>query len=226
MPDFIPRDDAGFDTYVGNFATYLNANLANLGLPAPPAPPDADVTALNTARTDWTTKYAAHVAAQAAAEAASIAKVASRGSLEAIVRRLARRLQASSAVDDAERANLGITVRDVVPTPVTAPTTKPVLTADTSQRLRVTIGFADEGTPTSKAKPAGVLGCELFVKLGGPPPTDLSECQFLALDTKTPYTATFDGADANQTAHFIGRWVSSRGEHGPLSQTVSATVPA
>ncbi|NOG39213.1 MAG: hypothetical protein HND43_07450, partial [Armatimonadetes bacterium] len=129
------------------------------------------------------------------------------------------------SVDDAERAAMQITIPDTIPTPVDAPTTRPVLSADTSQRLRITVGFADEGTPTSRAKPPGVTGCEIWVKLGGAPPTDLSECQFLATDSRTPYTANFDGSEANQTAHFIGRWMSTRNEAGPLSETVSATVP-
>ncbi|MBI5706964.1 MAG: hypothetical protein HZC36_08235 [Armatimonadetes bacterium] len=46
----------------------------------------------------------------------------------------------------------------------------------------------------------------------------------LATDSRTPYTANFDGSEANQTAHFIGRWMSTRNEPGPLSERVSATV--
>lgn len=85
--------------------------------------------------------------------------------------------------------------------------------------------FADDATGPLARKPAGAIGCEIWMKHGGPPPAGLSECTFLALDTRTPYTAEFDGADANATAHFIGRWVSTRGDKGPLSETVSATVP-
>lgn len=54
---------------------------------------------------------------------------------------------------------------------------------------------------------------------------DLSECEFVALDNRTPKMVEFDGSDANKTVHFIGRWQNTRGEHGPLSETVSATVP-
>ena len=32
------------------------------------------------------------------------------------------------------------------------------------------------------------------------------------------------GSDANKTVHFVGRWQNNRGEKGPLSETVSATV--
>lgn len=219
--DYIPGDDAGFNTMQNGFFTYLNANLLPLGL----TPLDPDVVALGTAHTNWGTGYPAAISAQAAAVAANATKDAERAALEAVIRRLATRLQASSIVTNAQRAALGLTVRDTTHTPVTAPTSKPVLQADTSQRLRITISFADEGDPTSKAKPAGVIGAEIWMKHGGPPPTDLSECTFLALDTKTPYTAEFDGSDANATAHFIARWVSTRGDKGPLSETVSATVP-
>lgn len=50
-------------------------------------------------------------------------------------------------------------------------------------------------------------------------------CLFLATDSRTPYVASFDGGEANQIAHFIGRWMSTRNEPGPLSETVSSTVP-
>jgi hypothetical protein len=220
--DYIPIPDSAFDTWLANYLTYLNANVVALGLTAL----DTDVTALNSAQTDWQTKYPAHITAQGAAATARQAKDASRNTFVTIFRRLTQRLQTSSSVSDAERAALGITIPDRDPTPVGPPSTRPVLQADTSQRQQIGIAFVDEGTPTSKAKPAGVSGCEIWVKLGGAPPADLSECDYLATDTRTPYVASFDGAQANQTAHFIGRWISTRNEPGPLSETLSATVPA
>jgi len=47
---------------------------------------------------------------------------------------------------------------------------------------------------------------------------------FLAIDTGTPYTTDFDGADAGKTAHYTLRWVSMSGEKGPWSETANATV--
>lgn len=63
------------------------------------------------------------------------------------------------------------------------------------------------------------------MKLGGDPPLGLDDCTFVATDTRTPHTVEFDGDDANQTAHFIARWINTRGNPGPISETVSATVP-
>lgn len=219
MADYIPQADSEFDTWQGAFVTYANANLAALGLIA------LDMTAITAGQGNWTTTYTAHIAAQNAAETAAQAKRDGRAAYVTSIRALVARLQSSPAVSDPERAALGITVPDRVPTPVGPPTTRPVLQVDTSQRLKITVAFADEGTPTSEAKPTGVIGCEVWVKVGGTPPTDLDDCSFLATDTRTPYTANFDGAQSNQTAHFIGVWVNSKAERGPLSQTVSATVP-
>ena len=35
----------------------------------------------------------------------------------------------------------------------------------------------------------------------------------------------FEGSDAGQTVHIIGRWINTKGETGPISETVSATIP-
>jgi len=218
--NYIPAPDAAFDTWQANFVTYANANLIGLGIVA------GDMTPVVTAQTVWTTRYPAHASAQNAAEAARQLKDDARAAFEAAIRPLVRRLQASTAVDDGERAALGITVPDTTPTPVGPPTTRPVATVDTRQRLRHVIGFADEGTPSQKSKPAGVIGAEIWVKIGGAAPVDPGECTFVALDTRTPHTLEFAGADGGKTAHYMLRWVSTRGEKGPWSETVSATIGA
>ncbi len=221
MADYIPSPDGDFDAWQANFITYASANAAALGLD-----PLVDIPPLTAAQTTWTTDRAAHTAAQAAAEAARQAKDAGRGGLEGVIRPLVARLQASAAVDDAERQALGITVRDTIPTPVGPPETRPVASVDTRERLQHTISFADEATPTRRAKPAGVRGAQIWVKVGDPAPVDPSELTFLATDTRTPYLATFDGADAKKVAHYMLRWESTRGEPGPWSETASATIGA
>jgi predicted phage tail protein len=43
--------------------------------------------------------------------------------------------------------------------------------------------------------------------------------------TATPYLTDSAGADAGKTAHYWLRWVNTRGEAGPWSDTISATIP-
>jgi hypothetical protein len=217
--DYIPGPDGSFDAWQVNFTSYVSANTAALGLLP------ADVTPLTDAQTAWTPAYSGHMTAAAAAASARQAKDDERAVFEGAIRPLVKRLQASATVTDAQRLAMGITVRDASPTPVGPPTTRPVANIDTSERLRHTVHFTDEASPTSKAKPAGVMGCEVWVKVGEPPSVP-SELTFLALDTRTPYVADYASTDAGQSAHYMLRWVNSRGEKGPWSQTVSATIGA
>src|SRR5205085_1849877 len=154
MPDFIPASDADFDGWLQNFVDNVVANAAALG--ASPA----EVTALQGVQTDWGAKYPASNTAFAASLAATQSKSDSRLAGEAFIRPFVGRLQSSPSVTDAQRQSLGVTVRSTTRTPVGPPNSKPVASIDTSQRLRHTIAFVDELTPTSRAKPDGVHGCE------------------------------------------------------------------
>ena len=215
-----PAGDTQFTAAVNDFITYANANLAAIGLVA------ADMTPLTTAFTDWETKYATHVTSQATALADAQAKDEARVAVRFALRVIVAKAEGSGALDNAERLALHLTVPDPIRTPVTAPTSRPVGKVDTSQRLQHTVSFQDELTPTSRAKPPGVLGCEIWVKIGGTPPGDASEVSFLATDTRSPYVALFDSGQAGQVAHYMLRWVSTRAEPGPWSETVSATIGA
>ncbi len=94
-------------------------------------------------------------------------------------------------------------------------------------RLQHTVAFMDESTPTSKAKPAGVMGAEIWVKVGDAPPVDPdTDLTFLGLDTRTPYLAEYGGADGGKPAHYMARWVNAKGEKGPWSETLTVTISA
>jgi hypothetical protein len=218
--DYIPSTDADFSAWLNNFITFADANTADLGLTKEELAP------LKAAATDWDTAYSANIAAQAAAKGTGATKNAARSDAEALARPLVQRLQSTGTVKDAHRQSLGINVRSTKRTAVGEPTTRPIATIDTSQRLQHTISFVDELTPGNRAKPAGVTGCELWVKIGGVAPTDPSELNYLATDTRTPYTAVFDGADGGKIAYYMLRWVNRRGDRGPWSQTVAGTITA
>ena len=79
------------------------------------------------------------------------------------------RIMPAPGAPGSQRPTLGswsfITVPDKEPSPVGPTTTRPVVTVDASQRLQYTLDFTDESTSTRQAKPAGVIGAEISVKV-------------------------------------------------------------
>jgi hypothetical protein len=218
MSDYIPTSDADFDAWQKNFVDYVVANAAALNITP------AQVTSLQGQQTDWGVKFPNSNAKQAEANSAVQGKNDSRSLYQDLIRSYVNIVQSSPEVTDAQRQALGITVRSTTRAAVGPPTSKPMANVDTTQRLRHTINFVDELTPTTRAKPDGVQGCEIWTKVGDPAPAGPSEVHYLALDTRTPYVVVFDAADAGKTAYYMLRWISTRGETGPWSATVSGTI--
>lgn len=222
MADYIPGPDDEFNTYLQEqFAPDVGANFAALGLSA------ADNTALQDANTAWGYSWPAFNNAKAAFEAATRDKDAKRAEVEAVMRRLAQKVQNNPAVTDAQKAAMGITIRKTTKTPVPPPTTVPTLARiDTSTRAILRLFFVDSTTPDTKAKPAGAQGVEIREQIGGTAPTDPNTMAFLAIETRAPYRADFEATDVGKTAYFALRWVNTKGQPGPWSQVFNAVIPS
>jgi hypothetical protein len=220
MSDYIPDSDGDFGDWLTQFLGFANDNLGGLHLTAP------DLAAITNLVTEFADARTINEANQAQARGSRAHKDDVRANLERLIRPLVGRIQGTAGVTDEQRQGLGITVRSTTRSAVGVPTSRPVATIDTTNRLQHTIAFVDELTPTSRAKPDGVSGCQIWTKIDGPPPTDPNELRYLATDTRSPYLADFDGGNGGKTAYYMLRWVSTRGETGPWSQTVSATIMA
>jgi len=218
MADFIPHADEEFNTFINTFVSYVAAHAANLGVPP------ATATGLSNALLVWTDSLAAHDTAQIAATSARTTKDSARDALTIIARTTARSIQANPTVTDEVRTLMGLPIRDDSRTRPPVPTTKPIGQVDTSQRLQHTIHWRDESMPNSKAKPTGVRGAEIWVFIGPTPPSDPAQAHFVALDTATPYLLEHNPSDAGKLAHYLLRWVNTRSEPGPWSETISATI--
>ncbi|MCB9853514.1 MAG: hypothetical protein H6819_10495 [Phycisphaerales bacterium] len=223
--DFMPDAGGAFDAWQENFVAYAVAHSKALGLS------DGDVEKLQEQSVTWQKHYAGLAAARAAYAEAASAKALAMKALKSQVRSLVARIQDAESTSDAMRAALGITIRDSVLTPSDVPTSVPLISVDTSERLRHTLHFADSRMPTRRAKPKGVIGAEIWVHVGGatpsidPPSTgSLAPFGFVNLATRTPAVVEFGGADGGKTASYVLRWVNTRGERGPLSAVASATV--
>jgi len=220
---YIPRPDGDFGAFSNHYYEAVEKWWDAQGLDP------GGLSDLKKALDTWNAMLPVHVSAQNAAEGARQNKDAARRELERHVRPIANFIQTYPATTDADRATIGITVKQPTGGTSPAPTSRPVVRVDTGDRLRHTIRFTDEATPTRRARPKNTLGAEVRLKLVGaqqPVPTDPNALSYLTLATNGIATTTFPFEDGGKTAVYMLRWVGPRGAVGPWSEMCSATVAA
>jgi len=227
---YMPRPDGNFAAWAKQYDEAVSEFYEEQGLD------ENLLIALKNALSVWAAAYPAHVRAQAAAEGARQAKDTARAALERQVRLITNFLQGYPQTSNADRATMGITVRDTSPSPAPAPTTRPLTLVESGQRLMHNLRLVDESTPTLRARPAGVLGAEVWVKLvDADQPADSliiaslgnpATFGFLTMTTKPTFRADFKPGEGGKTAVYMARWINTRGEKGPWSEITTATVAA
>lgn len=216
--DYIPKADGDFALWMNNYISILTNNLTAFETT------QDKVNELSQALAQFEADLLEQSTTDAAARAATQKKKDSRASIESLARNLSQVFQKNTNISDSLKVSLGLNVGvNAVPTQSLL-SLRPLVSVDTSQRLQHTLSWVDESTPTTRLKPRGVLGAEVWVKVGGEPPKTELDCRFLALDTATPYVAVFSGEDAGKTAYYMLRWVNSKGEKGAWSTIISATI--
>jgi len=216
----IPGSEADFLVWAKQFVGQVSAHPELYFL-------DADrIAELEKELTAFQTAFDDSITARDEALAATRNKQSVRKTFESSVRVAAKMIQANDKVTDASRDAAGVHVHKQTRTPVAEPTTFPVGFVVATDRLEHTLSFSDSATPTRRARPAGVTGCEVYLFVGDDTPQSVSKYNFKMLSTRSPQRITFDDEVAGKTANYLLRWVNTKGEHGPWSQIISATIPA
>jgi hypothetical protein len=219
MADYIPSNDAEFDIWQGNLIEVASANAESWGIPAD------TVTAAKAKQTTWVSAFAKASNKQNRTQADVIAKNEAEEDYVKTLRALVQQwLARNPKVSDADRVRMDIPVRKSTNTPVPPPESFPVGTVDFSVRLQHTISFFDQASAHSNAKPEGVSGCEVYLKVDGDAPKSVDEMNFQGTCSASPFVLKFDAAKAGKTAYYWLRWVNRKGEAGPWSTTISAMV--
>lgn len=151
------------------------------------------------------------------------AKNAIRETVLGLGRAQRRQTRSKADISNETLATVGLAPRKGSRSPSPDPTSVPFALIEYG-KLRHTLNFRDKETPGRSRKPAGMLGAEIWLKLGGEPPVDNRECRFVTVSTATPAIVIHDGADAGKTVWYLLRWVSRNGRKGDWSDPVGATV--
>jgi hypothetical protein len=218
--DFIPKQDNRLSPFLQTFLSGTLGHEVVMGITT------GERTAINDGYEDWNGALAACQAAETAWSSALETKNQARAAVVALVRLANAKVQVKLPGSDALKTGAGLPSHDTTPTRAPAPSTRPVLEADTSQRLQHTLSYRDETTPLSRAKPAGVREIEVWCKIGSPAPADAGECALVGTSSTSSLVVTHKGADAGKPAHYLARWKNAHAECGPWSETVVATIGA
>ncbi len=216
--DYVPEADNTFLPYAKIFTDAIVANPAGYGLVA------GDGASLTSAYNNFDSALGDAILAATAAQTATTEKDTSRGALERMLRGYAQRIQANSNVTAAAKTAAGLPAHDTVRTAASLPATAPILQVDTRNRLEHRLTWKDSTTPTSRAKPHGVWGLNLYRKKGGPAPVGTTGCESLGMIRSSPTVEEYESTDGNTTIYYVAAWVNMNGEEGPISEAVSASV--
>lgn len=219
MKDYVPKADADFDNWQSRLIGDVKKN-AKIWLIS-----EEDLTPIYGLQLRWTDIFAITSNKQNRTSADVQLKKEVREDLEKAIRQMVRQwLANNSRVTDADRIRMGLTVKTGTRTPAAVPASSPMGVIDFSVRQQHSIEFFDEASAHSNAKPEGVHGCEIFVKIDGDAPKSVDEMTYLGTCTASPFVAKYDGTKSGKTAWYWLRWINSRGEAGPWSVAISAMI--
>jgi hypothetical protein len=230
MQDYLPRDDAALGPWAAALGVAAKNFLSGQGLDPTLAEKVMEVVP------EFDAALAAAWAARDQARAATLRKLAARAELERACRTLAGFVQAWPGTTNADRANMGITVRAVGKGNAAfgirdsafgrkAPRIAAEQSARFTHRLRFVEGSGQEGI----MKPRGVVGAEVYVALTAaqePAPVGEEHYRYLRVITRDGVTIDYNASHAGRTAHYLCRWITTRGEVGAWGAGASATVAA
>ncbi len=209
-----PSKEADLNLYFQAAVPYLIDNKVRLLID------DPTVVKLKDGLNEWNVVFPPTQVKSTSTQAMVMDKNESKKNFKALLRKVYGDIPAS-VITSQDITTLNISAKSGTRTPAPVPTTQPIGKVSTSKPLEHTISFMNaDGT---HAKPHGVRGCQIWFKIGEPS-TGSSDLNYMATDTKSPYIYHFADEFAGKTVYYRFRWENTRGQVGPWSDVVMATI--
>jgi hypothetical protein len=219
MASFIPASDASCLRWMQNFYAVANAapGPTGYGLTA------AQLTAFNTQLTSYQTALAA-CEPGARSKAAVFTKNTAKAALVADARLLAKIVQGTATVTDAQKTTLGLNVR-AMPQPVPVPADAPSIDVVSVDSRTVNIRLHSSTVAGKRARPAGVKGAAVFSYVGATAPSDPSAYTFQGNTSLTNFSVVFaDTVEPGSVVWITAMWFNTRAQSGPAAAPVQAII--
>jgi hypothetical protein len=216
--NFLPTRDALLLDWSSNFNTKITASPTTYGLTA------AQATAYGTLNTAFSSAYTTATAPSTRTRGTVAAKNAARATLKANARLLARIVQATASVTAQQKIDLGLTPRDVIPSPINPPTEAPVIEIVAALGRTIKLNLRTVGSDR-RGKPNGVQGASLFSFVGAAAPADLSDWMFEGSTTRTSFDVEFAPTiPAGSQVWLTAFWFNPRSQSGPACTPINAYI--
>lgn len=198
-----------------NFATKISSAPVSYGLSAPQA------AAYQTLNDLYSDAYFAAVDPEQRTRGIIAARNVARRNLIAMAADLARIINGTSTVTDAQKFDLGISVRGggaPLPIPTQMPALEIVSRLGTGIRIRL---HAGEGR---RSRPAGVQGTRVYSFVGTSAPTDPKDWVLEGQATRSFVDLDFSGKAPGTIVWLTAQYYNPRGETGPACAPVSTPI--
>lgn len=220
LASYIPPRDADLNNWLANFSTLISASPATYGLLS------SDAVTIATAVLNWTSAYTLVTSSSTKTAATVSAKNTQKVNVLAVVRPYAQTISLNPGVSSPNKIALGLNPRTSTPSPITPPTSNPVLLIQAGGNLSLIIRYRDSAaSPSVKAKPYGVTQLQLYGQASATPITNPALLPLLQTVTKSPATITFASSAAGMQAYLAARWAIRTGGLSPWSPIINFTVP-
>lgn len=219
MAEKPPRGDTALQQWCGPFSTHITATPTIFGLVA------ADATAFASLLTAFTSALATSSNPTTRTRDTIELKNQAKIGLRQKALELMRKINATPTVTDAQRFVLGMNPRDAEPTPIPAPSSRPLIRV----RPDGTVDVVDEFTEDRRGKPVGVRGVIMRYSIqaaGTTPPATPEDARYHILSSRSRLALPLPPDSDTKKLYILGQWYNERGELGPVSLLASTTIAA
>jgi hypothetical protein len=216
---FFLGNDAELYTGSNAFSDKISATPTAFGLTAPLAASYATVNDI------YAAAYLAANAPETRTKSAIEAKNQAKVNLKAMAADLAKLIDGTASVTNAQRIDLGLNV-PAAPAPAPIPGLEPGLEVMSVDGFDILVRLRDKGDTARRGRPLGVIGASIFTHVGPTAPTDISGFTFQANTGRTKFKISLPGTTLPGAKVWIcAFWFNNRKQSGPACEPVGTNLP-